>query len=120
MPKYGNSHAPLLAASTLTLVDSVTDTEAGSQGVQSVDFSPDGTKIVSGSWSGMIKVWDSSTLTELESASAGSLPVHSVAFSPDGTKIVSGDGGWTGSAYEGTIKVWDGERRLKPVCMSKY
>ena len=58
MAKYGNSHARVLAASTLTLVDSVTDTEAGTYGIRSVDFSPDGTKIVSGADSGMIKVWD--------------------------------------------------------------
>ncbi len=32
---------------------------AHSDGVRSVAFSPDGTKIVSGSWDKTIKVWDS-------------------------------------------------------------
>ena len=133
MAKYGNSHARVLAASTLTLVNSVTDTEAGYFGIYSVDFSPDGSKIVSGSSSGMIKIWDceqpfqtcpdaqiwqlihvcllaATTLNELESASTGTTS-RSVDFSPDGTKIVSGHN-------DGTIKVWikvgGGERRFKP------
>ena len=52
MAMDGNSHARVLAASTLTLIGSVTDTG----GILCVDFSPDGTKIVSGADSGMIKV----------------------------------------------------------------
>ena len=90
-----------------------------------MQFSPDGSKIVSGSWDKTIKVWDgappihpnhlslantdascaslsfSASLNEIGSTNTGSA-VFSVEFSPDGTKIVSG-------LRSGTIKVWDAE-----------
>ncbi|KAF8712129.1 hypothetical protein AX14_013128 [Amanita brunnescens Koide BX004] len=65
--------------------------------VNSVAFSLDGSKIVSGSSDKTIRVWDAST---------GLPPIHggdwisSVAFSPDGSKIISGSG-------DRTIRVWD-------------
>jgi WD40 repeat protein len=91
--------------------------------IWSVAFSPDGTKIVSGSFDKTIKVWDSGApspqnrpslaktdallacladnldlLSEKTNAHSGY--VRSVAFVPDGTKIVSG-------SDDKTIKVWD-------------
>ena len=82
--------------------------DAHSNVITSVAFSPDGTKIVSGSDDKTIKVWDfgapepSIFTMELlsEKTNAHSDYITSVVFSPDGTKIVSG------SADE-TIKVWD-------------
>jgi WD40 repeat protein len=99
-------------------------TNAHSNWILSVAFSPDGTKIVSGSDDGTIKIWDSgapraqyrpSLLGQnwrllaclagvlgllSEKTNAHSCETMSVAFSSDGTKIVSG-------SYDGTIKVWD-------------
>jgi WD40 repeat protein len=76
-------------------------TNAHSDTIMSVAFSPDGTKIVSGSHDMTIKVWDFDKLELLsEKTDAHSLPIMSVAFSPDGPKIVSG-------SCDGTIKVWD-------------
>ncbi len=96
-------------------------------GVMSVVFSPDGTKIVSGSNDRTIKIWDSGAprspeiappwpklmpigsllaclagMLELicEKTNAHSGWITSVAFSSDGTKIVSG-------SEDKTIKVWD-------------
>jgi WD40 repeat protein len=69
--------------------------------VFSVAFSPDGSKIVSGSRDKTIRVWDASTgvemLPHLQGHRSG---VTSVAFSPNGSKIVSG-------SYDRTIRVWD-------------
>jgi WD40 repeat protein len=69
--------------------------------VSSVTFSPDGSKIVSGSHDKTIRVWDASTGIEMLSPLKGhDDTVFSVAFSPDGSKIVSG-------SYDKTIRVWD-------------
>ena len=67
--------------------------------MNSVAFSPDGTRIVTGSWDRTAKVWDARTgapLLELK----GTQTVNSVAFSPDGRRIVTG-------SWDGTAKVWD-------------
>ncbi|KIJ43482.1 hypothetical protein M422DRAFT_169940, partial [Sphaerobolus stellatus SS14] len=68
--------------------------------VTSIGFSPDGTKIVSGSYDNTVRLWDASTGQSLgqplEGHQAG---VTSVEFSPDGTKIVSGSG-------DNTVRLW--------------
>ncbi|KAG6913344.1 hypothetical protein DXG01_007553, partial [Tephrocybe rancida] len=66
-----------------------------------VSFSPDGTKIVSGSRDNTVRVWDTATGQQLGEALQGhESSVSSVAFSPDGTKIVSG-------SRDNTVRVWD-------------
>jgi hypothetical protein len=94
-------------------------TNAHSDTIRSVAFSPDGTKIVSGSDDGTIKVRREPSKSPLlgqnrtllaclavkleqlsEKTNAHSNQITSVAFSPDGTKIVSG-------SWDRTIKVWD-------------
>ncbi|KAJ1531237.1 POC1 centriolar protein A, partial [Nowakowskiella sp. JEL0078] len=60
--------------------------------VNSIAFSKDGTKLVSGSNDKSIKTWD------IKTSHIGS--VTSVAFSPDGGTVVSGSG-------ESTIRLWD-------------
>ena len=64
-----------------------------SDDVYSVAYSPDGTKIVSGSTDGTIKIWDANTGACLQTLEVHSLFVNSVAYSPDGTKIVSDSDG---------------------------
>jgi WD40 repeat protein len=108
-------------ADALGLLSEKTNAHSGT--IWSVAFSPDGTKIVSGSNDKTIKVWDSGAPRALKSPHLGqnrrllscladklgllsekmnahSQCITSVAFSPDGTKIVSG-------SYDQTIKVWD-------------
>ncbi|KAF5340203.1 hypothetical protein D9611_007896 [Ephemerocybe angulata] len=68
--------------------------------VYSVEFSWDGTKIVSGSEDSTVKVWDALTgEPQAVFVDYSGAPVLSVAFSPDGKDIVSGS--------LGTITVWD-------------
>ena len=70
--------------------------------VLSVSYSPDGTKIISGSRDKTIKIWDANTGECLKTLEGHSLDVNSVAYSPDGTKIIS-------SSSDKTIKIWGEE-----------
>lgn len=65
-----------------------------------VDWSPDGTKIVSSDWSNGIKIWNSSDGTLLNNLTGHSRAVWTVKWSPDGTKIAS-------ASWDKTVRVWD-------------
>jgi WD40 repeat protein len=67
-------------------------------GAQSVSFSSDSKRIVTGFWSA--RVWDAETGTQLLELKGPQGGVQSAAFSPDGTRIV------TGSRDKG-VQVWD-------------
>jgi len=71
-----------------------------SASVHSVAFSPDGTRIVSGSWDTTLRVWDAQTGQEILSLQGHTGGVVRVTFSPDGKRLVSGSG-------DKTLKVWD-------------
>ena len=71
--------------------------------VFSVAFSKDGTRLVSGSFDGTVKIWSagSAGTFECESTLSGHDDgVLSVCFSPDGKKIASG-------AKDKTVRIWD-------------
>ncbi|KAF5341498.1 hypothetical protein D9757_014952 [Collybiopsis confluens] len=69
--------------------------------VYSVAFSPDGTRIVSGSDDETVRIWDATTGMQVgESLQGHDYSVTSVAFSPDGTRIVSG-------SLDTTVRIWD-------------
>ena len=68
--------------------------------VNSVSFSPDGSKIVSGSNDKTVRVWDSQTGAQLKNLTGHTGEVNSVVFSPDGSHIVSG-------SSDKTVRVWD-------------
>jgi WD40 repeat protein len=76
--------------------------------VRCVAWSPDGTRLASGSASDMVSVWDAETGEQLfmlkgrVSAGGGRAFVESVAWSPDGGKLASGSGG-------DEAIVWDAE-----------
>jgi WD40 repeat protein len=68
--------------------------------VLSVAFSPDGSRLASGSSDRTIKVWDTASGQELRTLKGHSSQVQSVAFSPDGSRLASG-------SDDQTIHVWD-------------
>ena len=97
----------------IKLWDALTGTElntlTGHRGaVTSVSFSPDGTRLASGSSDHTIKMWDTSTGTETITLKGHGQGVTSVSFSPDGSRIASGAGlGTSGQQAGGEVKLWD-------------
>jgi outer membrane protein assembly factor BamB len=72
-------------------------------GAQSLAFSPDGRRIISGNADGTVKVWDAATgkvVFTLKAQDDDGPRIGSVAISGDGQRIVSGN-------YDGKLKVWD-------------
>src|SRR6476469_17582 len=66
-----------------------------------VAFSPDGHRIVSGSFDATVRQWEAETGQPVGQALTGHTNVvTSVACSPDGRRIVSG-------SYDNTVRVWD-------------
>jgi WD40 repeat protein len=74
--------------------------------IYSVEFSPDGTRIASGSSSGAVQIWDTRTRKQLFACSnydvAHKFLIQSAGFSPNGQYVVSG-------SSDGTLCVWDAQ-----------
>ena len=76
--------------------------------VNSVVFSPDGTRIASGSDDHTILVWDAATMGEVGVLGQHRSAVKSVAFSTDGRRLVS-------AGEDHTLRVWDASSWLPMV-----
>jgi WD40 repeat protein len=69
-----------------------------------VVFSPDGTRIASGSDDSTVRLHDAASWRQVLVLRGHRNPVRSVAFSPDGGLLASGAGGWE---VPGTVKLWE-------------
>jgi WD40 repeat protein len=70
--------------------------------VWSVDWSPDGDRIVTSSRDGTIKVWDAHSGELIHTLSGHTDWVKMVAWSPDGTKLAT-------ASDDHTVRTWDSE-----------
>ncbi len=70
----------------------------------------DGSKMISGSDDGTIRVWDMNNLTEPPVVLISDTNWNSVCVTPDGSRIVLGNG-------DGTIRVWDMNNLTEPPVM---
>ena len=81
--------------------------------VHSVAFSPDGQRIVTGSYDQTAKVWEADSGQEQLTLKGHSARVHSVAFSPEGQWIVTG-------SYDQTAKVWEAAKGSEPLTLEGH
>jgi WD40 repeat protein/serine/threonine protein kinase len=75
-------------------------TLVGHEGQVGVAFSPDGTKLATGSFDGTVRTWDAKSGQQEQVFKGHTLAIIHVAFSPDGKRIAS-------AGTDGAIKVWD-------------
>ena len=71
----------------------------GLNGANYVALSPDGTLILTGSYDGMVKLWDAYTGVELSSLEGHEKEVREVCFSPCGQYVAS-------ASSDGTVRLW--------------
>jgi WD40 repeat protein len=74
--------------------------EGHARGVQSVAFSPDGRRAVSGSQDGTVRLWEVETGKQERKFEGHSQSVECVAFSSDGRRVLSGSGDGVALCWE--------------------
>lgn len=68
--------------------------------IQSVDFSPNGARVLTASDDGTAKIWETATGKELLTLVGHTDSVQSAAFSPDGSRIVT-------ASRDKTVRIWE-------------
>ncbi|MCC6611963.1 MAG: hypothetical protein IT320_00715 [Anaerolineae bacterium] len=74
--------------------------EGHSQAVNSVDWSPEETRIATASEDGTVRIWDADTGENIAVLSAGDNPVNQAMWSPDGALIAA-------ALENGDVNIWD-------------
>ena len=67
--------------------------------VDDIGFSPDGSRLVSGSWDETLRIWDATTGMLLHTLQVGT-KVNCVGYLPDGRRIYS-------AGYDKAVRIWD-------------
>jgi WD40 repeat protein len=75
--------------------------------VDTVAFSPDGHRLITGADDGSLRVWDPRTRRQLDARTGHLGSVIDLAFSPDGATLAT-------SSSDGTVRFWDGHT-LEPI-----
>ena len=84
--------------------ETVSVLEGHTSSVESVAWSVDGSRVVTGRWDGSVRVWDvdsGETVSVLEGHTSSA---RSVAVSVDGSRVVAG-------GKDGSVRVWDAKKR---------
>ena len=76
--------------------------ERHSHSITSIQFSPDGKRILSASQDKTVRLWDTISGAHLNTFEGHKDYVHSAAFSPDGDYVVSGS-----EEFDASIRLWD-------------
>jgi WD40 repeat protein len=76
--------------------------EGYSDWVSAVAFSPDGKRLLIGTWDDTARLWDTDSGTQLPPLRGHAGDVRGVAFSPDGHLIAT-------AARDGTARIWDSD-----------
>jgi len=65
-------------------------------------YSPDGERVVTGSWDNTVRLWDARTGVALPVMKTHVGPINAASFSPDGKRVVTG-------SDDTTARLWDAE-----------
>jgi WD40 repeat protein len=77
------------------------------RGTARMAFSPDGSRILTGGWDNVVRLWDVATLGCLGEFHQHQRPVSAVAYSPNGSQFLTG-------SYDGTTQLWNAAT-LEPI-----